>query len=158
MRAILDPLRSHHPTASSPAGPDAGSEADLVEQLEAPDDFRGAGEERERLAHRQVEDLVDVSGLVAHFEDLRANRLPSHCSQGTKTSRDCISTRTTPSPSQASQRPPARETRSGWPSARAVAHPSSAANNSGWIERLEIRDRVDRGVRADRLLVTSTAS
>src|SRR2546422_486042 len=35
------------------------------------------------------------------------NRLPSHWSQGTKTSaRNCISTRTSPSPWQASHRPP----------------------------------------------------
>ena len=47
------------------------AEADLVEHLQPAQDLRRGAEERQRLAHGHVEDLVDVAAAVLDLEDLR---------------------------------------------------------------------------------------
>ena len=51
------------------------AETDLVQHLQAPQHFRRAGEEGQRLAHREIEHLVDRAAAVAHFEHLRLEAL-----------------------------------------------------------------------------------
>ena len=81
--------------------------------------------------------------------------MPSHWSHGTKTSaRNCISTRTSPSPWHASQRPPGTLNEK-WlavrPRAlRVLGQREQLANR---IERLEIRDRIRARRPADRRLI-----
>ena len=81
--------------------------------------------------------------------------MPSHWSHGTNTSaRNCISTRTTPSPSQASQRPPGTLNEK-WLAVRLRARASLVAANSSRIGSKALR--YVTGIRprraADRLLI-----
>src|SRR5918995_1503170 len=51
------------------------AEADLVEHLQAAQDLGGAAEKCQRLAHGEIEDLIDAAAAVLHFEHLRLEAL-----------------------------------------------------------------------------------
>src|SRR2546429_236498 len=51
------------------------AEANLVEHLEPPKYFRRAAEKGERLAHRQIEHLVNRAAAIADLEHLRLEPL-----------------------------------------------------------------------------------
>ena len=86
--------------------------------------------------------------------------MPSHCSQGTKTSaRNCISTRTSPSPWHASQRPPGTLNEK-WLAVSPRARASLVSENSSRIGSNALRyvTGFDRGVRPIGAWSTSTTS
>jgi hypothetical protein len=51
------------------------AQADFIEHLETPQDLRRAAEERQRLADREIEHLMDRPPAIANLEDLRLEPL-----------------------------------------------------------------------------------
>ena len=47
------------------------AEADFFQHSQLVDDLRNAGEEVQRLFHREIQHFVDVFAVIAHFEHLR---------------------------------------------------------------------------------------
>ena len=155
VRGDLDPLRLSARQRRRRLAEAQVAEADLVEHLEPAQHFRRPAEERQRLADGQVEHLVDRPAAVLTSSTCGLNRLPSHWSHGTNTSaRNCISTRTSPSPWHASQRPPGTLNEK-WlaVSPRARASFVGGEQLADRIERLEIGDRVRARRAADRRLI-----
>ena len=75
VRRDLDPLRLAARQRRGRLAEAEVAEADLVEHLQAPQHLRRRAEEGQRLAHRQVEHLMDVAAPVAHLEHLRLEAL-----------------------------------------------------------------------------------
>ncbi len=83
------------------------TEADFVEHLQLGDDFRHGREKSDRLAHGELQHLVNVFLAVAHFQYAALeSRAAAFLANSSTSARNCISTVTVPSPWQASQRPP----------------------------------------------------
>ena len=75
MRRNLDALRFAAGQRRRRLAEPQVAKADLVEHLQPAQHLRRAGEERQRLAHGQVEHLIDVAALVPHLEHLRPEAL-----------------------------------------------------------------------------------
>src|SRR3954451_15796958 len=75
VRRDLDPLRFAAGQRGRGLTETQVAEADLVEHLKASQDFRRGAEERQRLADRHVEDLVDASAAILDLEHLRLEAL-----------------------------------------------------------------------------------
>ena len=75
VRGNLDPLRLAARERRRRLAEPEIAEADLVEHLQPAQHLRRAAEERQRLAHGEVEHLVDRSAAVPHLEHLRLEAL-----------------------------------------------------------------------------------
>ena len=75
VRRDLDPLRLAARQRRRRLSETEVAEADLVEHLQPPQHLRRAAEEGQRLAHGEVEHLMDRSAAVAHLEHLRLEAL-----------------------------------------------------------------------------------
>src|SRR5262249_46829434 len=76
MRRDLDPLRLAAGKRRRRLTEAKVAEPDLVEHLQAPQHLPRAAEEGQRLAHREIQHLVNGAAAIAHLEDLRLETLP----------------------------------------------------------------------------------
>ena len=132
------------------------AEADLVEHLQAAQHLRRRAEEGRapRARSCRAPGARSCPGSCTS-STCGLKRMPSHCSHGTKTSaRNCISTRTSPSPWHASQRPPGTLNEK-WLAVRPRAFASLVEREqlADRIERLEIGHRIRARRAADRRLI-----
>ena len=155
VRRDLDPLRLAARQRRRRLAEPQVAEADLVEHLQPPQHLRRAAEEGQRLAHGQVEHLVDVAAAVLDLEHLRLEALAvalvaRHEDVGEELHLD----RTSPSPSHASQRPPGTLNEK-WLAvrprdSRVLGRREQLADR---IERLEVGHRIRPRRPADRRLI-----